>query len=60
MEDMSPAVAVTLSLGNSICDSSGIGANVEFTWLKLVTDAGNLCTDSSKVVSLESVSCSDS
>ncbi|KAM0956525.1 hypothetical protein ACFX14_024727 [Malus domestica] len=58
MEDMSPAVAVTLSLGNSICDSSGIGANVEFTWLKLVTDAGNLCTDSSKVVSLESVSCS--
>ncbi|XP_009355511.2 protein phosphatase 2C 16 [Pyrus x bretschneideri] len=58
MEDMSPAVAVTLSLGNSICDSSGIGANVEFTWLKLVTDAGNLSTDSSKVVSLESVSCS--
>ncbi|KAM1359478.1 hypothetical protein ACFX11_046463 [Malus domestica] len=55
MEDMSPAVAVTLSLGNAICDSAGIGANVEFTWLKLVTDLGNLSSDSSKVIPLESV-----
>ncbi|CAB4302867.1 unnamed protein product [Prunus armeniaca] len=59
MEDMSPAVAVTLSLGNSICDNSGIAANVEFTWLKLVTDPGSLSSDSIKAVPLESVSCSN-
>ncbi|XP_050101797.1 protein phosphatase 2C 7-like [Malus sylvestris] len=58
MEDMSPAVAVTLGLGNAICDSAGIGANVEFTWLKLVTDLGNLSSDSFKVITLESVACS--
>ncbi|BFG24224.1 hypothetical protein CerSpe_104980 [Prunus speciosa] len=59
MEDMSPAVAVTLSLGNSICDNSGIAANVEFTWLKLVTDPGSLSSDNIKAVALESVSCSN-
>ncbi|PQP97342.1 protein phosphatase 2C 16 [Prunus yedoensis var. nudiflora] len=59
MEDMSPAVAVTLSLGNSICDNSGIAANVEFTWLKLVTDPGSLSSDNIKAVPLESVSCSN-
>lgn len=57
MEEMSPAVAVTLSLGNSVCDKSGIATHVEFTRLKLLTDTGNVPLDSSKLVSSESVSC---
>ncbi|KAF3450570.1 hypothetical protein FNV43_RR06659 [Rhamnella rubrinervis] len=52
MEEMSPAVAVTLSLGNSVCDKSGIATHVEFTRLKLLTDTGNV-----PLVSSESVSC---
>ncbi|KAG8494665.1 hypothetical protein CXB51_012313 [Gossypium anomalum] len=42
MEEMSPAVAVTLSLGNSMGDNSGIAAHVEITPIKLVTDAASL------------------
>ncbi|KAM5579480.1 protein phosphatase 2C 16 [Rosa sericea] len=56
MEDMSPAVAVTLSLGNTVCDNSAIATNVEFAWLKLVTDPGNLSSDTTKVVPLELIS----
>lgn len=56
MEDMSPAVAVTLSLGNSVCDNSAIATNVEFAWLKLVTDPGNLSSDTTKLVPVELIS----
>ncbi|KAL6144513.1 hypothetical protein ACLB2K_055205 [Fragaria x ananassa] len=56
MEDMSPAVAVTVSLGNTVCDNSAIATNVEFAWLKLVTDPGNLSSDTTKVVPLELIS----
>ncbi|KAF8111286.1 hypothetical protein N665_0076s0267 [Sinapis alba] len=42
MEEMTPAVAVTLSLANSICDSSP----VDITQLKNVTDAADLLPDS--------------
>ncbi|KAF5452980.1 hypothetical protein F2P56_027930 [Juglans regia] len=56
MEEMSPAVAVTFSLGNSICDNSGITTHVEITRLKLVTDAANLLLDPALLVSAESVS----
>lgn len=44
MEEMSPAVAVTLSLSNSICDNSGITSPLEITRLKLVTETANLLT----------------
>lgn len=56
MEDMSPAVAVTLSLGNSVCDNSAIATNVEFAWLKLVADPGNLSSDTTKLVPVELIS----
>lgn len=59
MEEMSPAVAVTLSLGNSVCDKSGIATHVEFTRLKLLTDTGNVPLDSSKLVSPDPVSCAN-
>ncbi|CAH2066977.1 unnamed protein product [Thlaspi arvense] len=41
MEEMTPAVAMTLSLANTICDSSP----VEITQLKNVTDAADLLPD---------------
>ncbi|KAG5537930.1 hypothetical protein RHGRI_025129 [Rhododendron griersonianum] len=44
MEEMSQAVAVTLSLSNSICDNSGITSPLEITRLKLVTETANLLT----------------
>lgn len=59
MEDMSPAVAMTLSLGNSVCDKSEISTHVEFTRLKLLTDTGSVPLDSSNVVCSESVSCTN-
>ncbi|XP_021294274.1 protein phosphatase 2C 16-like [Herrania umbratica] len=55
MEEMSPAVAVTLSLANSMCENSGIATHVEITRIKLVTDAANLLSDPAKVVSQESI-----
>ncbi|KAK8584880.1 hypothetical protein V6N13_138825 [Hibiscus sabdariffa] len=58
MEEMSLAVAVTLNLGNSICENSGITAHVEIATIKLVTDAANLLSDSAKVISQESISSS--
>ncbi|KAJ8535837.1 hypothetical protein K7X08_034238 [Anisodus acutangulus] len=46
MEEMSPAVAVTLSLSNSICcDNPAISNHVEITRLKLVTDTASLLSD---------------
>ncbi|XP_059456344.1 protein phosphatase 2C 16-like [Corylus avellana] len=56
MEEMSQAVSLTVSLGNSMCDSSGVATHVEITRLKLVTDTTNLLSDPSKVVCAESVS----
>lgn len=47
MEEMSPAVSLTLSLGNPKSDSSGSPGHVEFTRLKLVTDTVNLFSASS-------------
>ncbi|XP_065866769.1 protein phosphatase 2C 16 [Euphorbia lathyris] len=55
MEEMSPAVAMTLSLGNSMCDNSGISSHVEITRLKLVTDTVSLISDPVKVVSDEMI-----
>ncbi|XVF74362.1 hypothetical protein PTKIN_Ptkin13bG0104600 [Pterospermum kingtungense] len=55
MEEMSPAVAVTLSLGNSMCENSGIASHLEITRIKLVTDAANLLSDSAKVMPQESI-----
>ncbi|XP_019058094.1 PREDICTED: LOW QUALITY PROTEIN: protein phosphatase 2C 16-like [Tarenaya hassleriana] len=46
MEEMSPAVAMTLSLANSISDNSGISSPVEITRLKLVTDAAGMLSGS--------------
>ncbi|XP_038893719.1 protein phosphatase 2C 16 [Benincasa hispida] len=47
MEEMSPAVSLTLSLGNPKSDSSVNSGHVEFTRLKLVTDTVNLFSASS-------------
>ncbi|KAG6669148.1 protein phosphatase 2C 16-like isoform X1 [Carya illinoinensis] len=56
MSEMSPAVAVTLSLGTSLGDNSGITTHVEITRLNLVTDSANFLLDPAKVVPAESVS----
>lgn len=55
MEEMSPAVAMTLSLGNSICDNSGNATHVEITRLKLVTDTVSLLSGPVNVVPDETV-----
>lgn len=57
MEEMSPAVAVILSVGNSVRDNSGISSSAELTRLKLVTNAASLLANPSNLVSTESVSC---
>ncbi|XVE88672.1 hypothetical protein DITRI_Ditri19aG0088000 [Diplodiscus trichospermus] len=59
MEEMSPTVAVTLSLGNSMCENSGISNHLEIARIKLVTDAANFLSDSAKVTSQESISSSN-
>ncbi|XP_057975912.1 protein phosphatase 2C 50 [Malania oleifera] len=56
MEEMSSAVAVTLSLGNSVCESSGIPTQVEITRLKLVTDTASLLLDPATVLPADPVS----
>lgn len=56
MEEMSPAVALTLSFNNSVTDNSGLGNHVEITRLKLVTDTASLLSDPNKLVSEECVS----
>ncbi|XVE51907.1 hypothetical protein DITRI_Ditri02bG0078100 [Diplodiscus trichospermus] len=55
MEEMSSAVAVTLSLGNSVCENPGIATHVEITRIKIVTDATNVLSDPAKVMSQHSV-----
>ncbi|XP_010471312.1 PREDICTED: protein phosphatase 2C 16-like [Camelina sativa] len=45
MEEMTPAVAMTLSLANTMCDSS---PPVEITQLKNVTDSADLLSDSNE------------
>ncbi|XP_052182919.1 protein phosphatase 2C 16-like [Diospyros lotus] len=55
MEEMSPAVAVTLSLSNQICDNSGIASHVEITRLKLVTETASLLSDPGSAQSTESL-----
>lgn len=55
MEDMSSAaVSVRLSLGNPVCENSGMATHVEITRLKLVTDAASLLSDTAKVMSSDS------
>ncbi|KAK4479550.1 hypothetical protein RD792_015067 [Penstemon davidsonii] len=44
MEEMSP-VAVPLSLGNPVCESSGISNHMEITRLKLVTETASLLSN---------------
>ncbi|RVW51863.1 Protein phosphatase 2C 16 [Vitis vinifera] len=59
MEEMSPAVSVTLSLGSTICDNSGLATHVEITQLKLVTDTVSLLSSPATVLSSESVCSGD-
>ncbi|CBI35919.3 unnamed protein product, partial [Vitis vinifera] len=59
MEEMSPAVSVTLSLGSTLCDNSGIATHVEITQLKLVTDTVSLLSSPATVLSSESVCSGD-
>ncbi|GAY38495.1 hypothetical protein CUMW_037190 [Citrus unshiu] len=54
MEEMSPAVSLTLSFSNSMTDNSGHANHVEITRLKFVTDRANLLSDSNKLASEES------
>lgn len=56
MEEMSPAVAVTLSLGNPICENPGISNHVEITRLKLVTDTASLLSDPASLLHSDSSS----
>ncbi|KAL0380554.1 UNVERIFIED_CONTAM: protein phosphatase 2C 16 [Sesamum angustifolium] len=45
MEEISPAVAVTLSLANPVCENSGISNHMEIARLKLVTETVTLLSD---------------
>ncbi|KAH6821128.1 HYPERSENSITIVE TO ABA1 [Perilla frutescens var. hirtella] len=45
MEEISPAVAVTFSLGNPVCENSGISNHMDITRLKLVTETATLLSD---------------
>ncbi|KAL9460832.1 hypothetical protein AB3S75_003932 [Citrus x aurantiifolia] len=56
MEEMSPAVSLTLSFSNSMTDNSGHANHVEITRLKFVTDRANLLSDSNKLALEESSS----
>lgn len=46
MEEISPAVSVTLSFGNPVCENPGISNHMEIARLKLVTETANLLSDS--------------
>ncbi|THF96758.1 hypothetical protein TEA_029826 [Camellia sinensis var. sinensis] len=59
MEEMSPAVSLTLSLSNPVCDNSGIANHVEITRLKLVTETASLLSDPESLLPEESVCSSD-
>ncbi|XP_019193256.1 PREDICTED: protein phosphatase 2C 7-like isoform X1 [Ipomoea nil] len=54
MEEMSPAVAVTLSLSNTIVDSPVMSNHVEITRLKLVTDAASLLAEPASLLHADS------
>nr|GMC78102.1 protein phosphatase 2C 16-like isoform X1 [Ipomoea batatas] len=54
MEEMSPAVAVTLSLSNTIVDSPVMSNHVEITRLKLVTDAASLLAEPASILHADS------
>ncbi|KAJ4836837.1 hypothetical protein Tsubulata_018465 [Turnera subulata] len=51
MEEMSPAVAMTFSIGSSVCENSGISTHVEIARLKFVADAASLLSEPVKLVS---------
>lgn len=59
MEEMSPAVSLTLSFSNSMTDNSGHANHVEITRLKFVTDTASLLSDSNKFSLEESSSGAD-
>lgn len=59
MEEMSPAVAVPLGLGNSICDNPTITSHVDDTRLEWMTDTASLISNSTIEVSAESDSVGD-
>ncbi|KAG9154969.1 hypothetical protein Leryth_012156 [Lithospermum erythrorhizon] len=50
MEEMSPAVAVTLGLGSSIAETPCISNHVEITRLKFVTETASLLSDPSSML----------
>lgn len=56
MEEISPAIAVTVSLNNSICDKSGISSDVEIAHVKLLTEPASLLSEPVSVLRAESVS----
>ncbi|KAL3511653.1 hypothetical protein ACH5RR_024370 [Cinchona calisaya] len=56
MEEISPPVAVTLSLGSPMCENSGISNQMEITRLKLVTDTAILLSDSASLLHADSSS----
>ncbi|KAF8393589.1 hypothetical protein HHK36_021833 [Tetracentron sinense] len=55
MEQMSPAVAVPFSLGNSICDKLAIATHMEITRLKLITNTASLLSDPATMLPAECV-----
>lgn len=56
MEEMSPAVAVTLSLGGPMCENAGISNHMEITRLKIVTDTAILLSDPASLLHADSSS----
>lgn len=56
---MPPAVAVTLSLGNPVCENAGISNHVEIARLKLVAGTAALLSDPTLVVNGKSSYSSD-
>ncbi|XP_071901329.1 protein phosphatase 2C 16-like isoform X3 [Coffea arabica] len=56
MEEMSPAVAVPLSLGSPMCENAGISNHMEITRLKIVTDTAMLLSDPASLLHADSSS----
>lgn len=56
MEEISPAIEVTLSLRSSICDDSGTASNVEKTQVHILTKPFSLLQDPVSVLPAESIS----
>ncbi|KAL2234816.1 protein phosphatase 2C 16-like [Sesamum indicum] len=59
MEEISPAVAVTLSLANPVCENSGISNHMEIARLKLVTETVTLLSDPALMLDDNSSYCWD-